>query len=481
MSDTSSIKKQTRTAVYWDTFNKFSTQGLTILFSVILARLLSPNEFGIIALPLVFLAISQCLVDSGFSAALIRKPELSENDLNTAFCFNVLIGIVCYLTLFFASPYIAEFYGVPILSKLLKVTALATIFTPLQSVHLAILSRQLNYRIPAIISFVSCVLTGIVGIVLAYSGYGVWALVIQGVAGQILRLLMVWTMTSWRPRFIWSWDSFRYLFGFGSKVLSSGLIDVLYDNIYPVVIGKIYSMNDLGLYNRSIGYAKLPFSQINGMLDSISFPVLSKIQDDDDRMKTTFLRFLRLNIFILCPVMLSMSALAYPLIVLLITDKWISCIPLFKVLCFPIVLWPIQTLCFTLLKVKSRSDLMLILNIGIKVLGIIVLFFVVPYGIKYIGYAFVIHAVLSIPWILYYVDRVTNVSAISIIKVILPSLLLGITMFFLEELTMLLVTSLSAKLTLGALVGIAYYLLMAYVLKFPELKDVTYMLKINRS
>lgn len=475
------LKDQTRLAVYWDFFNKFSTQGFTFLFSIILARLLSPNEFGIIALPLIFLAISQCFIDSGFSAALIRKPQLTEEDLNTAFYFNVVIGAVFYVILFLASPYIADYYEVPILNDLLKISALATIFSPLQSVHLAIFSRNLDYKTPAIISFTCCIFTGIVGVILAYYGYGVWALVFQGVAGHVLRLTMIWMMSSWRPRLLWSWISFRHLFGFGSKIMASGLIDVLYDNIFPAIIGKAYSMNDLGLYNRSISYAKLPYSQINGMLDGISYPVLSKFQHDEEKLRQAFLRVLRLNIFVLCPVMLCLSALAYPIIVLMLTDKWVACVPLFKVLCFPIIFWPIQTLSFSLLKVKARSDLMLLLNVGIKVLGLVVLFFVMPYGIEYVGYAFVIHIAFAIPWILYYVGKVTNISAFSILKVIYPSLLLGVAMYLLMELVISLIATLILKLIVGLLFGALFYILVSISMKFPEICDVKYMLNIGSS
>lgn len=475
MTDTS-IKKQTKIAIYWDSFNKFSTQGLSFLFSIILARLLSPGEFGIIALPLVFLAISQCFVDSGFSAALIRKPEISENDLNTAFYFNISVGIIFYIILFGASPLIADFYNEPILSPLLKVSALSTIFTPLQSVHYAILSRNLNYKTPAIISFVSNIVTGVVGIALAYLGYGVWALVFQGVSGNIVRLVMIWNLSKWRPSLIWSKDSFNYLFGFGGKMLASGLLDTIHDNIYPIVIGKFYSARDLGLYNRSQGYAQLPFKQINGIMDGISFPVLSKIQEDEPQLAAVFCRFLKLNLFVMCPVMLGLSALAYPLIILMITEKWVECVPLLQLMCFAIILWPIQVLNFTMLKVKGRSDLLLRLNIGIKLLGFVVMIFTVPNGILAIGYGSIVHALLAVIWITYYTGKVSSVSMKQQIKSIIPILVLGVSMYFIILVTISFIYSSLLKLIVGITVGAFFYIVMAFLFKFPELHDIKYMI-----
>lgn len=469
------IKRKTRVAVYWDFFNKFSTQGLSFLFGIILARLLSPSDYGIIALPMVFFALSQCFIDCGFSSALIRKPQLANSDLNTAFYFNVIVGVVCYIILFWASPYIADFYGVPILSDLLKVTALTTVFTPLQSVHFALLSRNLNYKIPAIISFSNCLISGSFGIYFAYSGYGVWALVYQGLLGNIVNLVLIWSFSKWRPKLLWSKESFNYLFGFGGKMLASGLLDAIHDNIYPIVIGKLYSARDLGLYNRSQGYAQLPFKQINGIMDGISFPVLSKLQGDDLQLSLTFIRFLKLIIFVICPIMLGLSALAYPIVILMITEKWVECVPLLQLLCFAIILWPIQTLNFTLLKVKGRSDLLLRLNIGIKILGFIVMCFTVPHGIMAIGYGSIVHALLAFLWITYYTGKVSNASMKVQIKAIIPILLLGCCMYLLVHIVVAFFESLMFQLIIGVLLGTFFYLFMAYVFRFTELKDVKFL------
>lgn len=480
-NDNTSIKSKTRLAIYWDSISKFSNQGISFFFSIILARLLSPSDYGIIALPMVFLAVAQCFINSGFSAALIRKPVITDEDLDTAFIFNLIVGVLFYVLLFFASPLIADFYNIPILKELLRVSALSTIFTPLQSVQYVLLNRNLNYKTPAIIAIISNLTTGLVGIVLAYNGLGVWALVFQGVAGQCVSLLLIWWLISWKPSFHWSSSSFHYLFGFGSKIMASGLIDALYDNIYPVVIGKYYNTKDLGLYNRSLGYAKLPFNQINGMLDSISYPVLSKIQDDENKLTYSYLRFLRLNLFVLCPIMLGLSALAYPLVVIMITDKWVDCVPLLEIICFPIIFWPIQTLNFTILKVKGRSDVMLKLNLGIKLLGVLVLIFIIPHGLKAIGWGYVIHALLALSWTLYFTGKVTNISVFTQVKEMIPISLLGLGMYFVIRISMMFFSSLYLQLFVGSISGILFYILLAFIFRFPEVDDVKYLFHVKQN
>lgn len=238
MSD--NLKTKTRKGLVWSVIERFATQGVQFLFGIILARLLSPEDYGTIAMPLVFLAIAQCFIDSGFSTALIRKPELTEEDLSTAFYFNIGVGVVCYLALFLTSPLIADFYNTPILSDLLKVTALATLFNPLCAVQQALLTRKIDFKTQAVVSLSGAIVSGIVGLTMAYSGFGVWSLVCQQVGGYIIRTILLWGFSKWKPKRVWSWESFHYLWGFGSKLLGSGLLDTIYKNIYPIVIGKFF-------------------------------------------------------------------------------------------------------------------------------------------------------------------------------------------------------------------------------------------------
>ena len=259
----------------WSFVERFATQGVQFLFGIILARLLSPEDYGTIAMPLVFLAIVQCFIDSGFSTALIRKPDLTEEDLSTAFYFNIGVGAICYFALFLTSPLIADFYNTPILSDLLKVTALATLFNPLCAVQQAILTRKIDFKTQAIVSLSGAIVSGSVGLVMAYSGYGIWSLVFQQVGGYVIRTILLWILGRWKPKRKWSWESFRYLWGFGSKMLGSALLDTTYNNIYPIVIGNFFSANDLGNYTRAQQFATLPSSNVTGVLQRVTFPILN--------------------------------------------------------------------------------------------------------------------------------------------------------------------------------------------------------------
>ena len=467
-------------AVYWSFFNNFSTQIFQFFIGLILARLLSPSDYGILAMPMVFLAVANCFIYSGFGAALIRKPDLKEEDISTAFYFNIVVGIFFYIVLYFASPLIADFYNVPILSKTLRVTSLSMIFGPLQSVHYSLFSRNLQFNITAKISIASSIVTGLVGVIMAYMGFGIWALVFQGVAGHLLSVCLVWYFSSWRPKTGWSNESFRYLFGFGSKMLISGIMDTLYDNIIPIFLGKFYSAATLGVFNRGKNYAVLPQSQISGMLNRVSFPVLSKLQEDERRLFEYFRKMIRLVIFVLSPIELLIAALARPLIIVMITAKWEESIIVLQLMCFAVMLWPIQSLNMALFKVKGRSDLVLKANIVIKCMLLVVLFATLPFGLKAICFGSIIRALLAITWVSYYTGKFSNYGIKEQFKQILPSIALSISMFILVSIIIRFIDSLYLQLIIGGSIGALYYLGISYKMKFPELNELSYLLHIKK-
>lgn len=480
MSEQQNLKRQAKLAVYWSFFNNFSTQIFQFFIGLILARLLSPSDYGILAMPMVFLAVANCFIYSGFGAALIRKPDLKEEDISTAFYFNIIVGIFFYILLYFASPLIADFYNVPILTKTLRVTSLSMILGPLQSVHYSLFSRNLQFNITAKISIASSIITGLVGVSMAYMGFGIWALVFQGVAGHLLSVCLVWYFSSWRPRTGWSNDSFRYLFGFGSKMLVSGIMDTLYDNIIPIFVGKFYSPTDLGIFNRGKNYAVLPQSQISGMLNRVSFPVLSKLQEDERRLYEYFRKMIRLVIFVLSPIELLIAALARPLILVMITDKWEASIIVLQLMCFAVMLWPIQSLNMALFKVKGRSDLVLKANVVIKCMLLVVMAATLPFGIKAICIGSIIRAILAITWISYYAGKFSAFGIKEQFKQIIPSIALSLTMFFLVSFVISLFDSLYLQLIIGSTIGVLYYLGLSYRLKFSELNELAYLLHFKK-
>lgn len=471
-----SLKNKTKKGLAWSMIERFATQGVQFLFGIILARLLSPDDYGIIAMPLVFLAIAQCIIDSGFSTALIRKPELTEDDLSTAFYFNIGIGILCYAVLFFSSPLIADFYHTPILSSLLKVTALAVLFNPLCAVQQAILTRKIDFKTQAIVSLSGAVVSGIVGLYMAYNGFGVWSLVFQQVGGYVMRTILLWILGKWKPKRKWSWESFHYLWGFGSKMLGSGLLDTIYNNIYPIVIGKYFSANDLGNFTRAQQFANLPSSNVTGVLQRVTFPVLSSIQNEDERLERNYRKILKLSAFLVFPLMLLLSAVSTPLIRILLTDKWAGCIILLQILCFALMWYPIHSINLNLLQVKGRSDLFFQLEVIKKILGVIIMCITIPNGIIWMVGGGIVGSIFSLFINTYYTGKLINVGFCKQMGDLLPIFGVSFTMWGIVHATFLLTENIYAQLSLGVIVGPLFYIVSAKVLLKSEWSDAVSMI-----
>lgn len=480
MSD--NLKQKTKKGLVWSMIERFATQGVQFLFGIILARLLSPDDYGVIAMPLVFLAIAQCIIDSGFSTALIRKPELTEDDLSTAFYFNIGIGILCYAVLFFSSPLIADFYHTPILSSLLKVTALAALFNPLCAVQQAILTRKIDFKTQAIVSLSGAVVSGIVGLYMAYNGFGVWSLVFQQVGGYVMRTILLWILGKWKPKRKWSWESFHYLWGFGSKMLGSGLLDTIYNNIYPIVIGKYFSAQDLGNYTRAQQFSSLPSSNVTGVLQRVTFPVLSSIQNEDERLAKNYRKILKLSAFLIFPMMLMLSAIANPLVRILLTDKWSGCVILLQIVCFQMMWYPIHAINLNLLTVKGRSDLFFRLEIFKKIVGVCIMFITIPHGIIWMVSGGIVSSMLSLIINTYYTGKLINVGYFKQMGDLFPIFGVSFIMWLIVHAILYLSSNLYCQLVLGLSLGTIVYLIGAKIFLKTEFNDALSMVpdKIKR-
>lgn len=474
MSD--NLKSKTQKGLVWSFIERFATQGVQFLFGIILARLLSPEDYGTIAMPLVFLAIAQCIIDSGFSTALIRKPDLTEDDLSTAFYFNIGVGVVCYLLLFFSSPLIADFYNTPILADLLKVTALATLFNPLCAVQQAILTRKIDFKTQAVVSLSGALVSGIVGLTMAYNGFGVWSLVCQQVGGYAIRTFLLWTLEKWKPKKKWSWESFHYLWGFGSKMLGSGLLDTIYNNIYPIVIGKFFSANDLGNYTRAQQFSTLPSSNVTGVLQRVTFPVLSSIQNEDERLARNYRKILKLSAFLVFPMMLMLSAIADPLIRVLLTDKWEECIILLQIICFQMMWYPIHAINLNLLTVKGRSDLFFRLEIFKKIVGVSIMCVTIPQGIIWMVSGGIVSSMIALVINTYYTGKLIKVGYLKQMGDLLPMFGVSILMWLIIHASFLLITNIYFQLSSGIFIGIVVYVVCAKLLLKSEWEDAMSML-----
>lgn len=453
----------------WSGIERFSMQGVSFIFTIFLARMLSPSDYGVIAMLSIFLAVCQTFVDSGFANALIRKVNCTERDYSTAFYFNVVVGVSCYAILFFVAPIIASFYKMPILTSVTRVVSLSLIFNSLCIVQQAVLVADLNFKIQAKVSLVAVILSGFVGIGLAYKGFGVWALAFQSTSNSCFRMIFLWLLAHWRPKEKFSKDSFRYLFSYGSKLLASGLLDTIYNNVYPLVIGKFYTSAQLGAFSRAQHFAQFPSSNVTGILKRVSFPVLSSLQDDPERLRNGYVKFLKLSAFIIFPLMMMMAALSRPFVFFLLTEKWSAAVPLLWVSCLGLMWYPVHAINLNLLQVKGRSDLFLRLEIVKKIIGVIILVATVPFGVMAMCIGLVVASFVCLFINTYYTGDLIQLDFFKQMKFLIPifvnSLIMGGAVFVASH---WLPGGDLLKLIVGGVVGSLYYIGSNALLKTDE-------------
>lgn len=471
------LKQQTKKGLYWSFFNQFANYGMQFCVGIVMARLLSPSDYGITALPAVFMAVAYIIQNGGLSGALIRKTDLSEKDLSTAFYYSISVGIVLYVVMFFSATWIADFYNTPVLVPLIRVTALGFLWGPLGTPQNVILNRKLDFKTPTKISIISRIVSAIVGISMAFIGYGLWALVISGLLSSFLSLLMNWYVVRWIPKTGWSKDSFKYLWDYGNKMMASSLLDTLYNNIAPVFIGKFYSPAELGVYNRAQGYAMMPSQNVTGVIQGVTFPVLSKMQNDDEALAHNYRRMLKATAFIIFPIMMMLSALAHPLVIILVTAKWESCVILLQIICFSFMWYPVHAINLNLLQVKGRSDLFLRLEIIKKIVGVSILAITLPHGLIVFCCGSVVSSLIALVINTYYTGNLINVGYFKQMRDLLPIVLLGLVMFAMIHLFNYLISNMLLQIICGGILGAIVYIGGAILFKFSELDDVKYMLK----
>lgn len=472
------LKHKTKIGFYWKFFEQFSNYGVQFIVGIIMARLLSPSDFGIAALPAVFIAVAQVFIDSGFALALIRKPEVSEKDLATSFYYCIVVGLSLYVVLFLLAPYIATFYGEPILVPLIRVSTLTFLFNPLLTPQSVILNRKLNFKTPAKVTVFSRILSGVLGICVAYCGFGIWALVATTLSASILTVLLTSVCVRWIPKEKWSKDSFQYLWNFGNKMVGAGLLRTIYANIVPVLLGKFGGTAQLGVYNRAIQFASLPSANFIGIINTVTFPVLSKMVDNPEQLKCNFEKLVKASSFVVFPIMLIMSALAEPLIITLITDKWANCIPVLQIMCFTYMFQPVHILNVNLLQVMGRPDLILKLEIISKCIFPIFIVLAVQQGIIVLCIVDFLITMISLVLNTYYSGKLLCVGYIKQVRYLLPSFILSLAMMVVVLIVISFIENTLIQLLAGSIIGLSFYFGAAYLFRFEELQDVKYM--INR-
>lgn len=467
-----SLKKKTFFGFVWTSIEKSGQLVIQFIVGVLLSRQLSPEDYGIMGMIAIFIAISSVIIDAGFGNALIQKKDRNEDDYSTCFYFNVLVGVLLYIILWVTSSLIADFYEAPILCDIVKVSGVALILNSLCVCQVAKLRSELRFKEIMIITLVTRLLSGIGALAMAYMGYGVWALVFQQVCFGAVYFLSIEICMRWHPKLSFSINSFKHLFSFGSKLLCSSLIDTICNNIYTLVIGKFFSVSHVGYYSRAKGYAVLPSNTLMYTIMKVAYPVMSEIQDEEERLQAAYMKFLRMTAFLLCPTVLCLIVLAKPFIVVLIGEKWLPVVPLFQILCVGAFFEPLNQLNINVLYVKGRTDLVLKLEIIKKPIAFVLLLATFPLGLKWICvgqslYCFVAYCINC-----YYSGKYLDFGLFKQMRMNLSIVFNSLIMSLLCYCCVFLFESLYLQLIGGVLTSVVAYLFIAYKSKDESLLDL---------
>ena len=421
----SSLKQKAINGVKWTFLDQAGSLGISFVVGIILARLLQPAEYGLLGMVTVFTAIATVFTDSGFGQAMVRKMDLTEEDKLTAFWFSCGMGILVYIALFISAPWVSAFYKEPQLTDILRITSIPILFSGLLTIPNMIFTREINFKVTTKISFSRAILSGIVGIYMAIMGYGVWALIVQGLVSYAIGVIMFNYYCRWKIKFIFKKNSFHYLWGFGSKMLASNLLNTAYNNLYQIVIGKFYSPTDLGQYQRGQSYSGLFSNTLTQVVQRVSFPTLSKMQDDTERLKYGYRKIIKLSMFVSCLGSMALAAMAKPLIVILIGEKWMPAAEYLQIICLGALLYPVHAINLNVLTVMGRSDLFLKLEIIKKIIGTIPIVIGIFLGIKVMLWAGVVSSFLCFAINAHYSEKLINYSFLNQFKDIIPFIIVS--------------------------------------------------------
>ena len=413
------------TNLFWKFGERISSQLVTFIVSIVLGRLLSPDVYGEIALVTVFITIAEVFAISGFGNALIQKKDADNVDFSSVLYFNFIFSIALYLIIYFFAPYIADFYGIDSLIPVLRVLSLRIPIASINSVQQAYVSKNMMFKKFFYSTLFGTLFSGIVGIVMAYSGYGIWALVGQYLFNTIVNTIVLWFIVDWRPKLVFSWKRLTALISYGWKLLVSSLLDNGYNQLTSLVIGKKYSSSDLAFYNRGQQYPQLVIVNINSSISSVLFPAIAQNQDNLSVVKSMTKRAIKTSSYIMWPLMIGLIIVSKPLISFMLTDKWLPCVPYLQIACFTYAFWPIHTANLEALKAIGRSDIFLKLEIIKKTVGILLLMFSMNYGVMVIAVSQIISTFISCFINAYPNQKLLNYKYIDQMKDMIPGFFLA--------------------------------------------------------
>ena len=478
-----SLKQKTVKGVGWSAIDNVSQMGVTFVVSIVLARLLSPDDYGLIGLISVVTAVCTTLVNGGFTIALIRKKDATDDDYNTAFIVNLGMSLLLYAFIYFCSPFIADFFNREELVSLTRVSSLGLIIGALSLVQKARLTKRIDFKSQTKITLTASIISGIIGIVMALLNFGVWALVAQTLSSRILRTVFLWIINKWIPQLRFSKGSFHDLFGFGWKMMLSGLLDTVWKELYQVIVGKFYTPATLGQYTRSKHYSQLFSSNLTSVIQRVTYPVLSNIQDDKERMVKAYRKMITTTMFITAISMFFLGAIAEPLIYCMIGYKWHEAATYLPLICITGSTYPLHAMNLNMLQVQGRSDLFLGLEVIKKIIGIGPLAVCIFYGIMPMLYTSIITSIIAYFLNSYYSGKLIGYSSWMQIKDIAPSYgvatLIALSVFFIKYLPISYWEVLPLQIITGAFVfwGICTIL---KIQEFYEIKNLIKTALLNR-
>lgn len=470
-----SLRTEAVGGVFWTFLQQFGSQIINFGVSILLARLLLPKDFGTIALMDIVMAVGTIIISSGMANSLIRTKDADDRDFSTVFYFNFGASLIMYLLAYLIAPFLADFYETPILTPLTRVYCLSFIIGAFTSIQRTILVKEMKFKRQMIIELPSLIISGITGITMAYTGFGVWSLIGASLSMQIAQSLQYWYYSNWTPKRIFDKRKLKEHFAFGSNLLMAGLLNVIFANAYTLIIGKYFSMSDLGYYNRAKSIRQLPVSNISSALNKVSFPLFAKIQDDDVTLKNAYTKLMKMVIFIVAPIMFFLIIYAEPFIRFLLTDKWIEAVPYLQILSLSAILYPIHSYNLNILNVKGRSDLFLKLDILKKVIVVITILATIQFGIIGLAWGQVANSVIALGINSYYSGKFIDLSLSKQLKMLYPSILISaiiggvsylIKAQFLNNLHDILI------LIIGGIIYFGLYILVNLALKNDSINEI---------
>lgn len=474
-----SLRKKAAVSLGWTFAQQFGNRVVGFIISLVLARILLPEEFGLIGMIAVVVAIGNGLLEGGLTKSLIREQNSNNLDYSTVFFYQLITSVLIYLLVFWSAPLIASFYNEKILVDIIRIYCISFIIYAFSSVQRARLIKAMNFKTETIISFPATFFGGITGVVLALNGFGVWSLVWSTLSGAVLSSILLWYFSDWYPTFRFDTNSFKKHFNYGYKLSIADILNRIFNNIYLIVIGKYFSAAQVGFYTRAETMKQFPVSNINAALDKVTFPLLVGIQDDNLRLKKVFRKLMLAVTYVITPVLVLLAVIAEPVFRFLFTEKWLPAVPYFQILCVTGILYPLHSYNLTILNVKGRSDLFLKLEIFKKIIIVLTIVIALPFGIMALLYAQVVASIFALAINSFYTGKFIQYSGwqqmLDLLPVFILNVLCGVLVYFLDYEWFSEFTDIIRILT-GSFMMLFIYWISSHLLKFESLLDLKKLL-----